>query len=277
MNHPDPFDPIRFEAALEAQGQGEEFGRNRYLFPALPSTNTFLRDLAAADPTVPHATLALADFQSAGRGRLDRTWLAPPATCLLFSLLLRPVWPSARLPWLAMIAGLAVIEAIEAVTPLRPALKWPNDIVMVRENGRLFKLGGILLELLQSGNERPVAIVGTGLNVNIAPGELPAGRLRPTSLLIECGEAVAREPLLAAILARHEAWYRAAAGGHSPRAAWRDRLTGLGQPVRVTTPLGYRYGVAEDVDSRGNLLLRSADNRLETISAGDIDFPGTSS
>jgi BirA family biotin operon repressor/biotin-[acetyl-CoA-carboxylase] ligase len=139
--------------------------------------------------------------QTAGRGRLGRPWLAAPGTSLLFSLNLRPAVETARLPELSIVAGLATAEAIRRVTGLVPEIKLPNDLLL---GGR--KLAGILAEARE---ER--VVLGIGINVNVAPEDLPAGvDLEPTSLLAELGAPVDRAALLAAILheleRRYDAW-----------------------------------------------------------------------
>lgn len=139
--------------------------------------------------------------QTAGRGRLGRTWLAAPGTSLLFSVNLRPPIATARLPELSIVAGLATSEAIREVTGLLPEIKLPNDLLV---DGR--KLAGILAEARE---ER--VVIGIGVNANVAPADLPrnVGR-EPTSLLAELEAPVDRAVLLAAILRalerRYDAW-----------------------------------------------------------------------
>lgn len=265
-----PFDAARLTQLLTTQ----RFGRPAACFERIDSTNSYLREAAAAG--APHGTLALADLQTAGRGRLGRTWEAPARSSLLFSLLLRPRWPVERLAWAAMIAGLAAVEGVEATTDLVLSLKWPNDLIAVTADGRRCKVGGILVELLHADRPQPAVIVGTGINVNIPAAELPVGRLPPASLLVLLQRLVEREALLAAILARWEAHDTAAEQGRSPFAAWRSRLIGLGEWATVSTPAGSRQGTAEGVDDSGHLLLRTADGALHTVSAGDVDLGGRS-
>jgi BirA family transcriptional regulator, biotin operon repressor / biotin---[acetyl-CoA-carboxylase] ligase len=146
----------------------------------------------------PEGAVAVAEEQSAGRGRLGRTWHAPPRTSVLVSVLLRPELEPSRLPELSLIAGGAVAEAIADVTGIDPAIKFPNDVLV---GGK--KVAGILAE---SSEGR--VVLGVGVNANQTAEELPDdAQTPPTSLRIELGEPVDRAALLAAILLRLEHAY----------------------------------------------------------------------
>ena len=143
-------------------------------------------------------TVAVADEQTEGRGRLGRSWHAPAGTALLFSTLLIPAVEPSRLPELSLVAADAVAEAIANTTGLDPKIKFPNDILI---GGR--KVAGILAE---SSEGR--VVLGIGVNANQNDAELPAdAQTEPTSLRLELGRRVDRAELLAAILARLEAAY----------------------------------------------------------------------
>ena len=149
-------------------------------------------------PGDPEGAVAVAELQTAGRGRLGRSWEAPAGTSILASLLLRPSIDPARLPELTVLAANAVAEAIAHVTGLEPAVKHPNDVLV---GGR--KVSGVLGEARDG-----VVVLGVGVNVNIAEAGLPPEtRLPASSLLIETGEPVERAPLLAQILYAIETRY----------------------------------------------------------------------
>jgi BirA family biotin operon repressor/biotin-[acetyl-CoA-carboxylase] ligase len=153
------------------------------------------RMLAPGDP---EGTVAVADEQTEGRGRLGRSWHAPAGTSLLFSTLLIPAVEPARLPGLSLIAGSAVAEAIALVSGLEPEIKFPNDVLV---RGR--KVAGILAE---SSEGR--VVLGIGVNANQDTVELPEDtQTEPTSLRLELGHRVDRAELLAAILSRLELAY----------------------------------------------------------------------
>jgi BirA family biotin operon repressor/biotin-[acetyl-CoA-carboxylase] ligase len=169
-------------------------GREYLFVPECASTQRLL------EPGAPEGAVAVTDFQSEGRGRLGRRWEAPPGTCLLFSLQLRPRVETARLPELSLVAGRAVADAIEAVAPVRTAIRFPND-VLIRER----KVAGILAEATEGR-----VVLGIGVNVNVAADALPADVRTPaTSLLAETGRELDRRVLLAELLARLEAGYDA--------------------------------------------------------------------
>lgn len=229
---------------------------------------------SAQDP--PAGTVLLADHQSAGRGRLGRQWQAPPGTSLLFSTLFRPDWPANQGGWLTMLAGLAVVEAIEAVAELPVGLKWPNDI-MLNNDGQWRKVGGLLLDAQLQDDRLVHAIVGIGLNVNIAQADLPDVVTPATSLMVAGGDkAIPRRPLLLACLRQLEHHYEQADRGQSPWQAWNDRLITLGRNVTVTLGDGSPgvTGVAEGTDQWGGLLLRDAAGALHTLAAGDVTLRG---
>ena len=145
----------------------------------------------------PEGAVVAADEQTEGRGRLGRSWHAPRGTSLLFSTSLVPDVPAARLPELSLVAGAAVADAISAQTGLRTTLKHPNDVLV---DGR--KVAGILAESVDGR-----VVLGIGVNVSQAEGELPQEVVTPaTSLALE-GATVDRAELLAVILERLEARY----------------------------------------------------------------------
>lgn len=253
-------------------------GRPYYYHATIGSTNEWLKQLVAAGGVQepPTGTVVLANFQSQGRGRLNRRWEAPPGTSLLFSVLLRPLWPPERANWLTMMAGLAALRAVEAVCPLpgatAAAIKWPND-VMVGQDGAWRKVGGLLLEgELDDHGRYASAIIGIGLNVNVAPDQLPPAATPPTSLLAATGQPVSRQALLLALLAELERLVDAAETGASPHRAWEARLMTLGQTVQVREMGNGRvlYGTATGTDPWGHLLITDAAGQTYTITAGDV-------
>jgi BirA family biotin operon repressor/biotin-[acetyl-CoA-carboxylase] ligase len=239
-------------------------GQNLVYLPETGSTNDVARRLAGEG--APDGTLVLTDHQTAGRGRLDRRWEAPPGSSLLSSLLFRPSLAPRQVQRLTMICGLAVADAVEATTGLRVGLKWPNDVV--QEGG---KLGGILTEVGLEGARVEYVVVGIGLNVNLDPARLPGKLLLPaTSLSHLLGHEVDRLALLWALLQAVERRYLALQAGESPQVEWAARLVTLGHPVRVSLGDRLLAGVAEGVNADGALLVRLADGHRETILAGDV-------
>jgi BirA family biotin operon repressor/biotin-[acetyl-CoA-carboxylase] ligase len=170
------------------------FGRPYAHFERCESTQ---RELGA---DAPEGAVAVAEEQTAGRGRLGRRWFAPARTSVLVSVNLRPDVPTRRQPELSLVGGAAVAEAIAAETGVRPEVKFPNDVLI---GGR--KVAGILAEAREDR-----VVLGIGINANIAAEDLPTGVETPaTSLLLETGAPVDRAPLLAAVLDRLEVGYDA--------------------------------------------------------------------
>jgi BirA family transcriptional regulator, biotin operon repressor / biotin---[acetyl-CoA-carboxylase] ligase len=237
------------------------------------STNADLA--AAAGDGADEGLVLVAEEQTAGRGRLDRAWTAPPRSGLAFSVLLRPQVPLARLGWLPLMAGVAVVTALRGFAEVEgierggmadAALKWPNDVLI---HGR--KLAGILAE--RAGD---AVVIGIGLNVSLRADELPVPTA--TSLALE-GAPTDRDPVLRAILRELAARYADFCGEWfegSLRDAYREVCATLGRQVRVElpggapgAPGGVLTGEAVDIDENGRLLVRAADGD-HALSAGDV-------
>jgi BirA family transcriptional regulator, biotin operon repressor / biotin---[acetyl-CoA-carboxylase] ligase len=241
------------------------FGRPVLYFAQTGSTNDVVREAALAGAA--EGLLAGADEQTRGRGRIGRSWWAPPGSSLMLSLLVRPPLPPERAGQTTMCLGLGALDGIEAVTGLHAALKWPNDLVLGDR-----KLAGMLTEMDASSGRLEWVILGLGINVNLdldsVPDEL---RSTATSLSFVLGRHVNRAELLAAILSATENWYEQLRTGESLHLAWAARLATLGRSVRVSLPDGrVLAGRAEGATSAGALLVRTSDDQIHTIWAGDI-------
>ena len=174
-------------------------GRPFRFVPECPSTQRLFAEDA------PEGALVATDFQSAGRGRLGRVWLAPPGKAILCSVVLRPAAPTVLWPELSVVAGDAVATALRGETRLPTKLGHPNDVLV---EGR--KLAGLLPEAA-SGR----VVLGIGVNVNQTEDELPSDTPKPpTSLRIELGRELPRAPLLATILLELERAYDAWTSPH---------------------------------------------------------------
>ena len=256
-------------AAAILDGLDTQFvGRKVVYWPEIGSTNDEARRLAGEG--APEGALVITDYQSKGRGRLDRSWVAPRASSLLMSIVFRPELAAHQVQRLTMSCGLAVAGAIELQTSLSAGLKWPNDVVI---GGA--KAGGILTEIELEGAQVEFAVVGIGLNVNLDPALLPADLPMPaTSLCHELGTDVARLPLLWTLLQKIEERYSVLKAGQSPHVEWAGRLVTLGKAVTVSATGSVLNGTAEGVDADGALLVRLADGRLEKVFAGDVSARG---
>lgn len=229
-------------------------------FEEIDSTNTYLKErvLDGAD----EGLVALADFQRVGRGRLDRTWLAPPRSALLCSILLRPDLDATQLQLVVAAVALAARTSLEILSGLRPSLKWPNDLVVGEQ-----KLAGLLAEVVQSA-EGIAVVVGLGLNLTYdGPDDV-----RATSVRRETGLTVAPRALLDIVLEELESRRRlleTIEGRMALREEYTKALATLGRVVRVEQTHGSTVGVATGVDELGQLLV-DVDGALNVFGAGDV-------
>ncbi|MFJ9415896.1 biotin--[acetyl-CoA-carboxylase] ligase [Streptomyces sp. NPDC101227] len=232
------------------------------------STNTDLAARAAKGEVTEGAVL-IAEEQSAGRGRLDRRWTAPPRSGLFFSVYLAPRVPMSRWGWLPLLTGVATAAALARSAGVDIALKWPNDM-LVTVDGTERKTGGILAERAGDG-----VVIGIGLNVSLHADELPV----PTagSLALAGARGTDRDPLLRAVLRSLEEWYGTWQDAIGDPAASRLQETyaagcaTLGRSVRAELPGDAELlGEAVAIDGDGRLILATADGVQQPVAAGDI-------
>ncbi|MDP2743665.1 MAG: biotin--[acetyl-CoA-carboxylase] ligase [Dehalococcoidia bacterium] len=238
-------------------------GQHMLCYPSLPSTMDKARE--EAEKGVPEGTVIAVDEQTAGRGRLERTWFSPRGS-LSFSVVLRP--PSEEhLPQLVMLASLAVVNAIESVTRLRPQIKWPNDVLI---NGK--KVCGILIENIFRGKTLDFSLVGIGLNVNFSPAAMPEIASTATSLSAETGQEVNMLELLSQLLLEMESLYLVVKAGRKVYGPWLKRVETVGKEVSVKFSEGgaVEKGVVEAIDNEGGLILVCPDGRRIRVVAGDV-------
>ncbi|MBI5523795.1 MAG: biotin--[acetyl-CoA-carboxylase] ligase [Desulfarculus sp.] len=253
--------PARLEALLPTGGLGLPL----WYFSEIDSTNLEAR--RRAEQGAPHGACLVAEYQSAGRGRLDRRWSAPAGSCLLFSLLLRPDMALAEVFGLTNLMAVALCRAIEDQCGLEPAIKWPNDVFL---EGR--KLAGILSEFTCRAERLDHVVVGVGLNVNLTPQDLAHLPAPAASLLAASGQTWDRAPLLAAIMREASDLYgQLLAGGrqrltaeYNQRSWLQDRMVEVRQGDQVLS--GWARGVAED----GALVLEQATGQTTLIRHGDV-------
>jgi BirA family biotin operon repressor/biotin-[acetyl-CoA-carboxylase] ligase len=242
-----------------------------YRVGTVGSTNTAL--WALADAGEPEGSVLVADEQTAGRGRAGRAWFSPRGGGLWLSVLLRPGRPAAEVAGLSVATALSVASALRETPGVDARVKWPNDVVA---DGR--KLGGVLLESRQSpGGLVESVIVGVGINVNLAPADLPPDLASSaTSLSALVGGAVSAPDVLRAVLARYdEDWRLFCARGLEPfRARWAALSATLGRPVEVARGGGTVRGVAVDLSPSGALVVEAEGGRRVEVWHGDVAHGG---
>ena len=232
-------------------------GHRIELFDSLPSTNREAVQLAQAD--VEHGTVVIAESQTAGRGRLSRTWFSPPGVNLYCSIILRTARPPERLTewlsWLPLVSALAAAEAIEQVSPIRVTVKWPNDLLISER-----KAGGILCESGTGTRSDPFQIIGIGINVNGDEEDWPIDlRGSATSIWQERKMVIDRNRLLAQLLLELEHCLDELAthGTNRLALAYHQRCSTIGITVRATLAGGeVIVGLAEGIGRDGSLRVR---------------------
>ncbi len=240
---------------------GHAIGCEIQVHEELASTSDHVRELGQAG--YPHGLVAFAETQSAGRGRRDNRWTSEPGQDLLFSILLRPQAGMERWPRLTTIAALAVCRAIESVTPLKPVIKWPNDIYLGDR-----KCGGILAESF-TGSTGAFMVLGIGLNVNTRtfPPDLPA-----TSLCRESPQEKIqdRNALAIALLKQLNQlvlyWEE---GFATVIEEVRQRSWLLGKSITARMEGRPVEGVVVNLNEEGHLLVRQADGAILTLSSAE--------
>ncbi|WP_261559255.1 biotin--[acetyl-CoA-carboxylase] ligase [Frankia tisae] len=271
-----PLDAARLTAAAAALGLGLA------AIPEIDSTNAALARIARGETSDPdpaglsrqwresegpdgaahgRGLVLVAERQTAGRGRLDRSWLSRPGAGLTVSLLLRPRTAVSRLGWLPLVVGTSLVSTLRAVAGVPAVLKWPNDVLIEGA-----KLAGILVEVVPVPSSAPSVVIGFGLNVNAEPGELPD---RSTSLLLSGAHPAALdrtellERILDGLVHALAAWE---ADPQAARAAYVEVCATIGREVRVELPDGSAdTGRATDVDLEGRLVVAG-----RAYSAGDV-------
>jgi BirA family biotin operon repressor/biotin-[acetyl-CoA-carboxylase] ligase len=238
------------------------FGQKAIYYPRVTSTMDIARNQARKGTE--EGTIVIAGEQTQGRGRVGRTWLSPEGNMAL-SIVLYP--DISKLPFLVIIASVAVARGIEKVTGLKTMIKWPNDILIGTK-----KVGGILIENEVKRDKVLYAIVGIGLNVNISPEEKEKNQLPATCLKDELGGNVIRTSIIKSVLREMERLYLMLPDCEPVIREWRERLMMLGKNVRVYNNDAVIQGVAEAVDDTGALILRHADGSSTTVVAGDVSL-----
>ena len=231
----------------------------------LPVTNSTM-DAAKEDAKkgAPEGTVVIAGEQTSGRGRLNRTWVMAPDSCIAMSIILYPHVKT--LPYLIMITSLAVVEGIEKTTGLKAQIKWPNDVLL---DGK--KVCGMLIENGFRGHEVAYSIIGIGVNVNLAVCDIIDIAATATSLSDVLGEKVSRIELVQnTFVAMEQRYLEAKTNSSNVFNEWRNNLVTLGKGVKVTSTSNVQEGIAESVNPDGSLMLRKPDGSLVRIVAEDV-------
>lgn len=254
--------------ALRAARATGRIGRTIHYFESVDSTNAVAYRMAADGAA--EGTVVIAESQTKGRGRLGRAWASPPFCNLYISIILRPQIAAAVAPQIGLVAGLAVVEAVEAVDDgvAGAAIKWPNDVVI---DGR--KLAGILTEMDADEDWVRFVIVGIGVNLNGTADDFPAElRDKAIALCAVAGRPIDRVAFANGLLSRLEQRYDVFVrqGFAALRAVWEGRSCLTGRHVQVDAGNQRIEGIVTGVAEDGALRLRSATGTEIRVLVGDV-------
>ncbi len=252
-----PFDVDLLSTALA----GRLVGGRVLHYDTLGSTMDEARKLA--EDGKPEGFVVAVEEQTAGRGRFSRAWTSPRSENISFSAVLRP--STSQMPALNMAATLAVCRVVEDFGASRPTIKWPND---VRVGG--LKISGILIESAMDAREVAYAVVGIGVNVNLDPQRHQEIAETATSLFKETGRPHDRTRVLVRLLEHLDDLYARVKADEALTDEWAERLDTLGKTIQVRWGDTVIEGLAEGVDSMGNLILKLPDGSAFTASAGEV-------
>lgn len=256
------------EAEITSVLQTERLGRNIKFLEEVDSTNNEIRRMAESG--APDGTLAIAEIQTAGKGRRGRSWTSPKGSGIWMSFLLRPDFAPEYASMLTLVTAMAVEKAIRQETGLDCQIKWPNDIVL---DGK--KICGILTEMSTEEDSIRYVVVGIGINVNTRdfPEEI---RKTATSLAIESGHSVRRAPLAAGVLRAWEDFYetfKKTLDLSLLKEEYNSRLINMGREVRVLAPKGDYVGTSYGITDTGELIVETDGERREVMS-GEVSVRG---
>lgn len=245
------------------------FGRKILYFDSIDSTNNEIKRQAEKE-LVP-GMLAIAEEQTAGRGRRERNWVSPPGTGIWMSFPVRPDLPPYKAPMITLVTALAVAKAIEEETGLEALIKWPNDIVV---NGH--KITGILTEMSAEMTSIHYVVIGIGINVNTE--EFPEDiRETASSLYIEGGNRIKRSRLVASFGKYFEKYYEmfCEAGNLSTiRSEYEERLVNRNKEVYIIEKDNKIKRTAIGIGDEGELIVKDEAGNEEKIIAGEVSVRG---
>jgi len=262
MTYSDTLSPQQIEQALA----DHIIGQRIIYYPCIDSTNRAARELALQGGA--HGWVVLADEQTAGRGRLDRTWDSHAGKDILASIIIYPQLPPEKTFRLTMMASIAVVQAIKRTCGIICGIKWPNDIFL---NGK--KLCGILSEG-QIGAQMQFMVIGIGLNVNSSMSGRDELASEAISLRDASGQRYNRSILIIAMLEEFERLYatEAEGTGESIQRLWEKHAMMLGRKVSVHSDDAVLNGIACGIMPDGRLIVRESSGREHLIVCGDLSL-----
>ena len=264
IDGPDVMTAEEVESLLDTEWAGKPV----VYYPETDSTNIRIRHLG--DEGAPHGTLAVADRQTAGRGRRGRTWESPGGSCIYMSILLRPDLAPEKAPMLTLVMACGVAEGIMDCADVKVQIKWPNDIIV---SGK--KLAGILTEMSTQVDYINHVTVGVGINVNVQ--NFPEEIQTATSLLSETGTQTKRAPVIAAVMKHFEENYKIFMQTEDMSGLMKkysSLLVNQDREVLILEKDAEYKAYAEGINQKGELVVRREDGAVENICAGEVSVRG---
>lgn len=260
---------VIYEQELKSLLHTKWFGNRILYFDSIDSTNNELK--RQAETQVCHGLLAVAEEQTAGRGRRGHAWVSPPGTGIWFSFLLKPEISPDKASMLTLVAAMAVAKAISETTGLVSQIKWPNDIVVNKK-----KVCGMLTELSAEMTQVNYVVIGIGINANNKefPDEI---KETATSLYIEAGRPVKRAAVIEAVGRYFEQYYDAfiKTGDLSLiMNEYNDMLVNAGNQVRIISGDSEEIYTAIGINPQGELVVRDEDGNIKDIRSGEVSVRG---
>lgn len=231
------------------------------------STNELAKELAEKGAV--EGTIVIAEKQTAGKGRMGRSWYSPDGKGLWFTLILRPMISPADAPKLTLVSAVAVAKTLRDLG-IPAGIKWPNDILVDER-----KIAGILTEMNAEIDKVNYVVVGIGMNVDLSSEALPDDLDSiATSLEQHLQHPHSRLEVLATLINNYDLLYKEFINGQFPRilAAWKEMSVTINRSVRITSFNNVEEGIAFDVDEEGVLLLLKDDGSLKRVLSGDVSL-----
>lgn len=257
------------EAEIRAAMKSQWLGQHVTFLEETDSTNNVVRRMA--EQGAPEGTLAVAEIQTAGKGRRGRSWSSPKGSGIWHSFLLRPEFAPEHASMLTLLAAMAVQKSVKDVTGLDCKIKWPNDIVV---NGK--KICGILTEMSTEEDSIRYVVVGIGINANTSdfPEEI---RETATSLALELGHPVRRTLLINGVMCAFEEYYRIyreTLDMSRLKEIYDQELVNVEREVKVLAPCGDYTGISHGINNQGELIVELSDGTIREVNSGEVSVRG---
>ena len=257
------------EAELESCMRNQMMGGHVKFFETTDSTNTEAKRLAEKGAV--EGTLAVAEYQTAGKGRRGKSWTSPSGSGIWMSLLLRPKLEPSCAPMITLLTGLAVSMGIEDYCKIQTQIKWPNDLTL---SGK--KICGILTEMSADVELIHYVVIGIGINVNTPKFPEEIEKIA-TSLYLESGRRLKRSGMIACIMKRMEEYYKLfleTSDLSGIQKLYEERLVNRDREVLVLAPKGEYKGICRGIDKDGELLVELEDGTISHVMSGEVSVRG---